>query len=92
MQQESAEVVALQALNWILSDPTVLGTFLNATGASANDLLVRAQDVDFHGAILDFLLMDDQWVIAFCDAAGLAYTAPMAARHALPDGAQANWT
>jgi hypothetical protein len=36
--------------------------------------------------VLDFLLMDDAWVVAFCDAAGLPYEAPMRARAALPGG------
>ena len=52
----------------------------------------RAGDVDFQGAILDFLMMDDAWVIAFCDQHALLYTAPQAARAALPGGAPIHWT
>jgi len=92
MQQESAHVVALQALAWLAADDDLLPTFLGATGASLGDLRVRAGDAEFLGAILDFLMMDDQWVVAFCDAQGLPYTAPQAARAALPGGVPVHWT
>ena len=92
MQQDSAQVLALQALAWLVADDEMLPAFLNATGASMGDLRDRAKDVDFQGAILDFLMMDDQWVIAFCDQHALPYTAPQAARAALPGGASIHWT
>jgi hypothetical protein len=44
------------------------------------------------GAVLDHLLGDDQMVIAFCDAHGLPYTSPLAARAALPGGDTLHWT
>ena len=92
MQQESAQIVALQALSWIATQDDVFLAFLNATGASAADLGTQAADADFQGAILDFLLGDDAWVIAFCDAQGLRYTDPLAARLSLPGGADTHWT
>jgi len=42
--------------------------------------------------VLDFLLMDDAWVMGFCEAEGLKYDQPMYARAALPGGEQVNWT
>ena len=36
--------------------------------------------------------MDDAWVIAFCESAGLAYEVPMQARAGLPGGANMHWT
>ena len=92
MQQESAHILALQVLGWLAADDELFGTFLNATGASAGDLRSRATDVEFLGAVLDFLMMDDQWVVAFCDAHALPYTAPQTARAALPGGAAIHWT
>ncbi|MFP5479964.1 MAG: DUF3572 domain-containing protein [Alphaproteobacteria bacterium] len=88
-QQESAQTLALRALAWLLADEELTGLFLGATGASPADLRARAQDADFHLAILDFLLMDDRWVVAFCDGQGLPYTAPMQARAAL--GGTEDW-
>jgi len=37
-------------------------------------------------------MMDDAWVVAFCEGQGLAFDVPMMARAALPGGAQVNWT
>ena len=92
MQPEAAQVLALQALGWIASDDEVFPLFLTATGANLDDLRARAADPDFLAAVLDFLLQDDRWVVAFCDVQGQAYTAPQAARSALPGGAAVNWT
>jgi hypothetical protein len=92
MQPEAAQTLALQALGWIAADDEVFPVFLNTTGANLGELRARATDPDFLGAVLDFLVQDDRWVIAFCDAAGQPYTAPQAARATLPGGAEMNWT
>lgn len=92
MQQEPAQVLALQALAWIAGDEDRLAGFMATTGAAPDDLRARAADPDFLGAVLDFLLMDDQFIIGFCDSQGLPYTTPQAARAALPGGASFHWT
>lgn len=92
MKQESAETLALHALGWLAANDDLFPVFLNATGASASDVAARAGEAEFLGSVLDFLLMDDAWVMAFCDAQGIAYTLPMQARAALPGGAQTHWT
>ena len=92
MTPEAAQTVALKALAWLAGEEEILPVFLGATGASAQDLRARAEDPEFLGALLDFLTMDDAWVMAFCDAAGLPYEAPLAARQALPGGALPHWT
>ena len=92
MQPEAAQVIALQALGWIAAEDEVFPLFLGATGASLGDLRARAADPDFLAAVLDFLLQDDRWVVAFCDAQGHPYAAPQSARAALPGGAVVNWT
>jgi Protein of unknown function (DUF3572) len=92
MQQDSAQVVALQALAWLAGEEDLLPVFLNATGADLADVRHRAADAEFQGAVLDFLMQDDAWVVAFCDAHGLPYTAPQMARMALPGGQQEHWT
>jgi len=92
MQPEAAQTLALQALGWIAADNEVFPVFLTASGATLGELRARAADPDFLAAVLDFLLQDDRSVIAFCDAAGQPYTAPQAARAALPGGAEINWT
>ena len=91
-RQENAETIALQALGWLVGNEDLLPVFLGATGASVGDLASSAKQPAFLGSVLDFLVMDDAWVVAFCDAAGLPYQAPMQARAALPGGEQVNWT
>ncbi|KAA0910101.1 DUF3572 family protein [Aquicoccus porphyridii] len=92
MSQDSAETIALQALAWIAGSDDLLPVFLGSTGTAADELRVRAKDADFLASILDFLLMDDAWVVGFCDTAGLRYDKPMLARAALPGGKDVYWT
>lgn len=87
-----AETVALQAVAWLAGEDTLLPVFLGSTGASEDDIRDGLMDPVFQAAVLDFILMDDQWVAAFCDAAGLAPTDPMRARAALPGGESVHWT
>lgn len=87
-----AETLALRALAWLVADEDLLPVFLRATGSSAGELRDRAQDPDFLLAVLDFLLMDDAWIVAFCDATGYAYADPLAARNGLPGGMDTHWT
>lgn len=91
-RQDSAEMQALQALAWIVGNEDVLPVFLASSGLSPEDLSARAAEPDFLGSVLDFLLLDDAWIIAFCDANGLRYDAPMLARAALPGGEALHWT
>lgn len=92
MQQETAETIALQALGWLASDEELLPVFLGASGATIEGLKAAASDAAFLISVLDFLCMEDAWVRAFCDSAGLPYDAPLRARQALPGGAQMHWT
>ncbi|MEL6450743.1 MAG: DUF3572 domain-containing protein [Pseudomonadota bacterium] len=92
LSQESAEVIGLQALGWMASNEELLPVFLGATGASETDVRAGASDPAFLGALLEFIMMDDAWVTAFCDAEGLPYDTPMRARLALPGGDQVHWT
>lgn len=91
-RQENAETIALQALGWLVGNEDLLPVFLGATGASVGDLASSAKQPAFLGSVLDFLVMDDAWVMAFCDAVNLPYHAPMQACAALPGGEQVNWT
>ena len=92
MSQESAEIVGLRALAWLAGNEELLPVFLGATGASEADLRTGAADPAFLGAVLDFIMMDDAWVTAMCDANGLSYDQPMLARAGLPGGDQVHWT
>lgn len=92
MKVERAETVALQALGWLAGQDELFPVFLGATGATAEQVAAAAGQPAFLGAVLDFLLQDDAWIVGFCDMAGLDYTAPLQARAALPGGALPHWT
>ena len=92
ISQDFAETVALKALAWLVTQEDVVSVFLGATGASVEDLRVRASEPEFLGSVLEFLTMDDAWVVAFCDEAGLAYELPMQAAAQLLGTARMHWT
>ena len=89
---ENSEVIALQALKWLVAQDELCTLFMGATGASEADLRERITDIDFLGSVLDFLLQDDSWVISFCDDNELAYECVMRARALLLGGDQMHWT
>jgi Protein of unknown function (DUF3572) len=89
---DAAETLALQALAWLVANEDLLPVFLGATGATDSDLRGRAKNPEFLGSVLDFLMLDDAWIIAFCDTLAVPYEHPMMARVALPGGGQVHWT
>lgn len=92
LSQESAEILAIEALSWLVGNDDLLPVFLNATGASESDLRQRAKEPEFLVSVLDFLLMDEAWIAAFCECSGYALDLPIRARASLPGGAQVDWT
>ena len=77
---------------WLAGNDDLCPTFLGASGGSVDDLRDRAADPAFLGAVLEFITMDDAWVMAFCDTIGLAYELPLQARYALPGAQNVHWT
>ena len=90
--REGAEALALKALEFLVGDEDLLPVFMGSTGAGADDLREGAGDPAFLGAVLDFIMMDDQWLIRFCDGHNLSYDSIYPARQALPGGENVNWT
>ena len=64
MDKEIAEARALEVLSWVLSEDDLIQVFMGATGASQNDLRSNTLSHEFLISILDFVLMDDKWVIS----------------------------
>ena len=92
MRQDEAEMIAVRALGWLAGNDELMPVFLGATGSSAGDLRAQAGDPAFLISVLDFLAMDDAWIMAFCNETGLPYEAPMQARQSLPGGGDVHWT
>ncbi len=89
---KQSETLAIQALSWIASQDDLMGVFMGSSGLGVDDIRSRASDPELLASVLDFLMMDDQWVIGFCDTQSLPYDAPMRARAELPGGNLPNWT
>lgn len=92
MNRESAEVLALQALAWLLGNDELLPVFMGSSGVDADTLRVGAETPEVQQAVLDFIMLDDAWVVAFCDTHGHAYDSLFIARQSLPGGEDVQWT
>jgi len=92
MTSQEAEIYALKVTNWLISNKDLLDVFMSSTGVSEATIKSDFHDGVFLAAILDFLLLDDNWVIAACDAMKLEPEAMQTARLLLPGGERVNWT
>ncbi|WP_424833163.1 DUF3572 domain-containing protein [Ruegeria sp.] len=89
---DSAETLALNVLNWLVGNDELLPVFQGATGVSVQDLRDRAGEAEFLTSVLDFLVLDDSWVIAFCDANSVPYELPGQARAVMAGETDMHWT
>ncbi|MCF6445110.1 DUF3572 domain-containing protein [Nereida sp. MMG025] len=89
---DAAETLGIKALAWVIGDEELLPVFMGASGVSADDLRANAGDPQFLGSVLEFILMDDAWVIRFAEEAAIKPELVMQARMALPGGEQVHWT
>ncbi|UWQ94708.1 DUF3572 domain-containing protein [Rhodobacteraceae bacterium M385] len=92
MQQETAETKALALLAWLAGHDEILPVFMGATGVGEDDLRARAAEPEFLASMMDFLLMDDNWVMQGAESTGIAAQEFVLIRAALPGGEQVNWT
>lgn len=92
MKQELAETHALALLAWLAGEEEILPLFMGATGVGEDDLRARAGEPEFLASVMDFLLMDDAWVLQGAAATGIAAPNFAMIRAALPGGNLPNWT
>jgi hypothetical protein len=92
MPRDAAETLAARALAWLAGEPERLGRFLAETGADAGDLRARAADPDFLGFVLDFLLADEDALLACAEALAMPPEDAVRARAGLPGGDLPHWT
>ncbi|QHQ33980.1 DUF3572 domain-containing protein [Algicella marina] len=92
MTPKAAAELAVSALIWLSEEPDRMGAFLAQTGADAANIRAAAQDPAFLGAVLDFVLLSDEGVLAFAEQHQVPPETIVAARAALPGGDLPNWT
>jgi len=81
--RDAAEIVAVQALSFIASDPERLGAFLAETGLGPQNLREAATDSRFLAGVLDFIMRDGALVEAFAASSELTVSAIVAAHDIL---------
>ncbi|MBU2937434.1 MULTISPECIES: DUF3572 domain-containing protein [Pacificibacter] len=92
MQQNSAEILALKILVWLVGNEELLPVFLGSTGLGEDDLRNRASEPELLAAVLEFVMMNDEWVNDFAQNASIDPYDVVRARQALPGGEDIHWT
>ena len=92
MDKEIAETRALEVLTWVLSEGDLIQVFMGTTGASQNDLRSNTLSHEFLISILDFVLMDDRWVISCGKFLNIDPSQIQLIRMSLDGGQEVNWT
>ena len=92
MTPEAAQTIAIQALGWLVGNDELLPVFMDSTGTSAEDLKAGIEDSSLLISVLDFILLEDQWVLDLCDVVGFDPQKLQLVRHTLPGGEMVHWT
>ena len=92
MDREIAETRALEVLTWVLSEDDLIQVFMGTTGASQNDLRSNTLSHEFLLSILDFVLMDDRWVISCSKFLNIDPSQIQLIRMSLDGGQEVTWT
>ena len=87
MEQKSAEILAINALGFLASEPERLGRFLAISGVGPESLRQNATDPQFLAGVVDYLLSDESLLFLFAESQGIGVEEAQKARRALP-GAQ----
>lgn len=92
MTADAAQTAALKVLGWIAGEDDLLPVFLGASGLSIDDLKTRAGDAEFLASLIDFIMMDDAWVLRASEAGGWMPEEIAQIRAGLPGGDLPHWT
>lgn len=80
---DQAATIALKALAYLADFEQELHRFLDLSGASAATLKARADEPEFLGAVLDFMLTHEELLVGFCDATSITARDVHMARYVL---------
>jgi uncharacterized protein DUF3572 len=69
--QETAELLAIQALAFIAEDPERMAGFLGASGIAPDAIRDAAATPGFLAGVLEHMLADESLLLAFAECAGL---------------------
>jgi len=80
---DSARSLAVSGLAFIAADPDRLDRFLNLTGLGPHNLRTAAADPAFMESVLDYMVSDEELLVAFAAETGLKPEAVARAHQAL---------
>lgn len=83
---EEAQGIATEALLQLSRDPEQIGRFLAFSGIGPDMIRDAAAEPGFLAGVLEFYMMDEALLLAFCENANLRPTMMAAARYALAGG------
>jgi len=86
MTSTNAETLALKALGFLANSPGALERFAQVSGIGTGEMRDRAAEPEFLGAILDFLLSEEDLLTQFCESESVEPREIHLARYALPGG------
>jgi hypothetical protein len=86
MKPEQAQVIALNIMTFLISEPDRAAALMHNTGMDAQDLRHAASNLQALAGVVDYLLSNDQLVVAFATDYGCKPESIMAVRRALPGG------
>jgi len=88
MNQELADITALQAVTYLLSDEKRISWLLNETGLSSDELRRAPGSPDILAGIIDFLLSHEEILVDFCSECGIDPHLPQRIRPFFPGAYQ----
>lgn len=86
LTHDRAATLALQGLAFLVDTGPAMDRFFEQTGLAPSSLRERADEPDFLVSILDFLLLNEELLVGFCDNFELDVRAVHMARHVLSGG------
>ena len=92
MNEEQAKTIALQALTYLVGNPSALQRFFDLSGVDGVDLRRRADDPAMLAGVLDFFLGNEAQLLEMCQATDMPAEAPAQARRGLPGGQSHEWS
>ncbi|WP_417520200.1 DUF3572 domain-containing protein [Minwuia sp.] len=81
---ETAHVMALNAIQHIAGDERLLSLFMQQAGMTPDLIRDRIMEPEFQGGVLDFIMSDDRIALDFCAAFGHRPDTLQRVRRALP--------
>jgi hypothetical protein len=83
MDRARAEAIAVEALAFLAGSPERLTRFLDVSGLRPDTLRATAREPGFLAGLMDYLVSDEELLIAFAGEIGASPESVMQARHVL---------